>query len=772
MQGAKSWWFGWAVAASCVLFFLTGCSRDPIVRRQKYLESGERYYEKGDYRSAAIQFDNAIQADSSFADAHYWKARTEMKTQDLPTALQEYQTTIQLNPNHTNARLELSKLFVSAGEFAAAKQQLDWLQQNQPKTPDYYLALADYDDAIKDTGGALAAANSALGMDSNRSDVYLALGMLDVEVAQGKNKATEQEWGVAEANLKQAVTLDPKSVEAQVKLGNFYQIRGRYGEAEQAYRNAIQIAPNDPGPTHSLANLFLAENKPQAVEDLLRAAKKDFPDNPAGYGMLARYYVQINRFDKALVEFASLYKEHPKDLPVKEDYIQLLILNGQLDDARKLNDEVLKAQPADMRAAIYKAQIETRGGKPSSAVETLQNALKVDPDNAIAHLQLGLAFNALGNGNRAEAEWREAIRAQPDMLDAHQELARAAAQRKDATALAQEADQIIALAPASPQGYLWRGMAETIRKQFPVAERFLDQAIEIDPNNAETYVQLGNLRMVQNQPAEALKAYQQGLDRDPNSVAAMGGVVGVEARQQQADKAIATLRQYLAKSPNNAGFHTLLGDVLDTQKHDLAGAEAEYRKAIELDKTDVRGYLGLAVVQHQRGDVDAALQTYLNAIQALPNEVDPYFRAGNIYEQKNDWDRAKQMYQKVLVIEPDNGYAANSLAYAMLKEGGNLDVAFSMAQNARRKLPDMPEIADTLGFAYYQQRVYASAIGLFQEAVRKAPENVLYNVHLGMAYARSGQATLARQQLDRVQRIKPNAPEAEDLRRAMAEGRG
>jgi Flp pilus assembly protein TadD len=126
----------------------------------------------------------------------------------------------------------------------------------------------------------------------------------------------------------------------------------------------------------------------------------------------------------------------------------------------------------------------------------------------------------------------------------------------------------------------------------------------------------------------------------------------------------------------------------------------------------------------------------------------------------------------VLVIEPDNGYASNSLAYAMLKEGGNLDLAFSMAQNARRKLPDRPETADTLGFAFYQRRVYTSAIGLFQEAVRGEPANVLYNCHLGMAYARNGQAALARQQLDRVQRIKPNASETDDLRRALAEGRG
>jgi tetratricopeptide (TPR) repeat protein len=756
-----------------MLVLLTGCSRDPIVRRQKYLESGERYYEKGDYRSADIQFDNAIQADSSFADAHYWKAQTAVKRHDLAAALQEYQTTVQLNPNHSNARIGVAKLFVSLGALEGVKQQLDWLKQNQPNTPDYYLLLADYDDGLKDPDGALTAAEQAVARDPNRSDAYRELARLQVKAALAKSNATEQEWDTAGKNFNKAVEVDPGSVEAHLELGDFYRIRGRYADAEQSYRRAIEMAPHDPNPRRSLAGLFMAENKPQEVEDVLRAAKKDFPDNPDGYSMLGKYYIGIHRRDKALDEFASLYREHPKDLPAKEDYIQLLIMNGRLDEASKLNDEILKAEPADIRAAIYKAQIETARGKASNAVDTLQNTLKIDPDNALVHFHLGMAFSALGNASRADAEWREAIKFQPDMLDAHESLAQSAAERKDASALAQEGDQIIALQPASPEGYLWRGMAETIRKQFPAAEHFLDQAIEKDPNNAETYVQLGNLRILQNQPGEALKAYQQGLDRDPNSVYALGGVVGVNVHlQQQPDRAIATVEQYLAKSPNNAGFHVLLGDLLQSEKNDSAGAEAEYRKAIELDKTSLRAYLGLAVSQDHRGATDAALQTYLDAIQAIPNDTNCYRGAGDIYREKNDWEKAKEMYKKALVIDPDNGYAANSLAYTMLKEGGILDVAFSMAQNARRKLPDRPEIADTLGFAYYQRRVYTSAIGLFQEAVKKEPENVLYNVHLGMAYARNGQAVLAKQQFDRVHRINPNAPEMEDLRRAMAEGRG
>ena len=155
-----------------------------------------------------------------------------------------------------------------------------------------------------------------------------------------------------------------------------------------------------------------------------------------------------------------------------------------------------------------------------------------------------------------------------------------------------------------------------------------------------------------------------------------------------------------------------------------------------------------------------------------PRETAFYLLAGGIYETRHDWENAKQQYQKVLALQPENPLASNNLAYVMLQQGGNVDVAFSMAQTARRQLPENANSADTLGWAFYHKQVYTSAIDLFKEAVKKEPDNALFNYHLGLAYAKSGQAGLARQQLDRVVKIKPNFPDVEELRRAVAEAKG
>jgi len=764
MHVAKGSRFQYAVAAVCLLgALLTGCSRDPNVRKQKYLESGQRYFDKGQYREAEIQFQNAIQVDSRFADAHYKLALAALKLQQWPTALQELLTTVQIQPDQYAAHLDLANLLILGRQFNDAKEHLDLLAQKQPNNPDVYLARANYYAATNNTTAALADMQKALQLDPSRSDSYLNLALLQMH---------GQQWDAAEASFKKAVELNPKSTNALVSLGNFYQTRGRFPEAEPWFRRAIETAADDPNPRLSLASLYMAENKSGQAEEFLRQSKKDFPNNSVGYRMLGDFYFANNQLDKATAEYAVLHQDHAKDMVVKKNYIQLLILKDRIDDARKLNDEVVKAKPDDPDAQIYKGEIEIRSGKASDAVTTLQAVLKNDPDNPVAHYQQGLAFDQLGNTNRAEAEWRDAVRLRPDIVEAHRALAGVAIHRSDASGLAQEADQIVALQPAAPDGYLLRAVADIDRKQYATADEYIHRSLEKEPNNPAAYVQLGNLRIAQSQYAEAQKAYQQGLDQDPNSTDALGGVLNVDLVQKQPDRAIATAKTQLARYPKNVGFHIMLGQLLMEQKKDLAGAEQEFKQASDLDKKNSEALVKLGQVQNERGATDQALQTYLDGSKTNPKEIAFYLLAGGIYESKQDWEHAKQQYQKALEIQPENPLASNNLAYVMLQQGGNVDVAFAMAQTARRQLPDNANSADTLGWAFYHKHVYTSAITLFKEAVKKEPDNALFNYHLGLAYAKSGQAALARQQLDRLVKIKPNFPDIDELRRALTEVKG
>jgi tetratricopeptide (TPR) repeat protein len=489
--------------------------------------------------------------------------------------------------------------------------------------------------------------------------------------------------------------------------------------------------------------------------------------------MLGDYYFSSNDLDKAAAEYASLFSDHPRDPHVKKNYIQILILKNQIDEAARLNDEILKNNSRDSDALVARGQIQLRRNDAASAVNSFQAALRNDPDSAVAHYQLGLAFEMQRNDDRAETEWREAVRLRPDLTDAQRALASLEIRRADFDALTLTAEQIIAGAPDAPDGYVLRARAEMNRQRYPAAEQDLLKAEEFAPQSPLPLVQMGNLRQIQKQYAEALKSYQQALEKDPASTEAVQGIMNTYLAEKQPDQAIAAARAQIAKSPHTSGLYDLLGTALFQNKKDIQGADAAFHKAAELDPNDSDAVLKLGQVQAAEGSVDAALATYQQEIKDHPREIPFYILAGEMYASQNQWDQARDMYQRALAIQSDNPLASNNLAYVMLQQGGNIDVALAMAQTARRGMPDSPDAADTLGWAYYQKGVYPSAIEMFQEALRLKEKNggddPTIHYHLGLAYQRTKQPLQARQQLERALKLDPNNP---DAKKALSELRG
>jgi tetratricopeptide (TPR) repeat protein len=461
--------------------------------------------------------------------------------------------------------------------------------------------------------------------------------------------------------------------------------------------------------------------------------KPDLSENPAGYRMLGDYYFASGDLDKAVAEYEAVYKDHPKDIQTKKNYIQLLILKNRLDEARKLDDEILKSNAADNEALIYKGQIKMRDGHLEDAVHALQTALKSDPDNAVAHYHLGLAFDQQGSLSRAESEWRDAVRLKPDLIEAQRALAAVSVRKGDWDSLRRTASTIIQAQPNSPDGYAMRTIAYINEKQFANAEQDINKAISVAPQSPIGYVQLGNLRLLQKQYDPAAKSYQKALDVDPSNSDALGGLMNTYLVQKQADKAVAVANAQIAKVPNSSAFYDLLGTALFNNKKDYAAAETALRKAADLDKKNSDALLKLGQVLNAQGSADKAIATYQQSVKDNPNEVSFYILLGELYEGQKKWEDARGMYQKALTLQPDNPVASNNLAYVMLQTGGNIDVAISLAQTARRLMPDSPNAADTLGWAYYQKGLYPTAIDLFKEALKKVPNDPTFQDHLKKA---------------------------------------
>jgi tetratricopeptide (TPR) repeat protein len=773
--------FGSVLLCLLLTVLWTGCSSNPNVKKQKYLASGQHYFDQQRYREAVIQFSNAVQVDPNFAQAHYQLGETLLRLQDLNHAFGELSRALELQQGSPEtheapladsdiyqAHADLANLLISTRQpdgLKQAKAHLDLLREKQPNSVETYAAWSNYYLAQNNLPAATQEMQKAIDADRTRSDSYLNMALLET-----RSNLPDQ----AETNFKKAAEVAPKSMNAQLALGGFYQSRNRFPEAEQQFRKAISTDLKDPAPRAALVRLMMVEGRRAEAETLLKDTKAALPDNSDGYRMLGDFYFASGDLDKATAEYGSLFNDHPRDPQVKKNYIQLLILKNRLDEATKLNDPILKASPHDVDALVYRGQIQLRQNNAGAAVDSLQEALRNDPNNAVAHYQLGIAFDQQHADDRAEAEWHEAVRLKPDLTDAQQALAQVQLRRGDTEGLLQSAQQLISAQPPVADGFLLRAVVEISRQKFTDAEADLRKAMELAPSSPAPYVQMGAMRLAQKQFGEAQKFYRQALEKDPASAEGLRGLMAAYIQDKQVDKALAAANEQIAKSPQNSSFYDLLGTVLFEAKKDTKGAETALRKAVELDKNNSNALVKLGKVQIAEGAADQALATYQQSIKDNPREVTFYILAGEIYESKAQWDQAKSMYQQALNIQSDNPTASNNLAYLILQQGGNVDLALAMAQTARRGIPDSPNFADTLGWAYYQKGVYKSAISLFQESMRLnekqgGADDADVHYHLGMAYQKSNQPALARQQLERALKIKPTYS---DARKALSDLHG
>ncbi|MBO0910569.1 MAG: tetratricopeptide repeat protein [Acidobacteria bacterium] len=750
---------------------LAACSRDPNVRKQKYFESGQRYFAEDRYREAAIQFENAIRVDGNFAAAHYQLARTYLRLGDGPHAYLETQRTLELQPDNYKAHADIANMLAAdyastadKSDLATAKEHADLLLRKQPNDPDTHLTISNLLNAQQKYPQAIAEIQKAIALDPKHGDAYLALAV--IETKTGK-------FDAAEADYKKAVDLKATAANPHMELAAFYQFRGRYPEAEQEITSVISSDPKDLNARASMAKLYMAEGKKKEAETFLGQVKRDFPNNSNGYRMLGDFYFEEGDTDRALAEYTSLHNAHPKDLVVSKNYVQLLILKNRLDEADKLNEEILSAKVKDDEALVFRGEIQLRRGKLNEAIQTFQSVIVKNPDLAPAHYQLGLALSQQGELGRAVSEWQQAIRIQPAMTDAYRALATVSLRKGDMVGLEQYASDLIRLEPAATEGYAFRAASLIARNRFAAAEADARKAIQVAPESSVGYVEMGTLNFTEGRVPAAESWYEQALGHDPNALDALTGLSKIYLIQKRPDKAIARINAQIERSPSNSAFYDLLGTV-EFSREDLPAASSALAKSRELNKNNVDAIVKLGQVQTAMGNLDQALATLSEGARENPNEAVFYIVSASVYERKHDLERAKSSYEKALELKPDDPGAANNLAYLLLETNGNLDRALQLAQSAKRGMPDSPDVADTLGLAFYRKGVYESAIGMFEEAIKlsaknKQAENPTFHYHLGLAYEKAEKPALARQHFEHVLRIDPNYTDAADIRKQLAQ---
>jgi serine/threonine-protein kinase len=239
----------------------------------------------------------------------------------------------------------------------------------------------------------------------------------------------------------------------------------------------------------------------------------------------------------------------------------------------------------------------------------------------------------------------------------------------------------------------------------------------------------------------AIQALQNSVQTDPRfalGYAQLGEVYRIKSRVEQNPNWLAEAEANCKKAAEIDGripaVHVTLARIHDLQgHHDLA--LQEFQRALDIDPHDAAALDGLAHTYQNSGRIADAEAAFQKAAALRPDFWDGYNELGNFYERQGKFQQAIQEYQHALELTPDNAQLYANLAAAYLDSGDP-----KQQPNAERALkkslelsPSYPAYAN-LGSLYLTQHRYAESASATESALKLNDHDYMVWSNLVLVY--------------------------------------
>jgi Tfp pilus assembly protein PilF len=575
------------------------CSVDPIARARKYVEQGDAYMARGQFKEAVLEYGNAVKVRADWAEAYYKRARAYASLNDPSHAYQAYSRAADLDPSNVDAQLQAGSLLLAAGEYEAARSRAQAALQKESKNPRAHILLGNALAGLKEIPRALREIEDAIALDPSYAPAWTALGAVRLRNGSAREAA---------AAFQRAVVLDPASIDARLSLANYQWAAGDVRAAERTLQDGLALDPNNELAHRALALLYVATRRPLEAEPHFKAlAQRSDPGRVA----LADFYVQLDRPDEAIAVLHIVEKSQDAAVAraARLRLAGIEYTHGRKSDGYRIVDALIKEKPHQIDARLAKARMLLGDGNPGQAAAQIGEALKRDSGSAEAHYLAGLAALAQKRTEEAELSFEQVTTLNPRAGVAHLQLARLRLGRGDMTRALVAAERAASLQPDDVEAAVL--LVRTLRANgdLPRARRELESQIRRQPQAAMLQLELGWLCLQQRDFRSARTAFDAAIGLDPAVDDARTGRAVTELVDGHVTAARALVERWLKESPHNPRLR-----ILSAQVHLAAGqateAERLLRDIVASDARQLDAYDLLGRIYVANGQIDRALTEY------------------------------------------------------------------------------------------------------------------------------------------------------------------
>lgn len=265
----------------------------------------------------------------------------------------------------------------------------------------------------------------------------------------------------------------------------------------------------------------------------------------------------------------------------------------------------------------------------------------------------------------------------------------------------------------------------------------------------------------------ARAAYERALALSPGLFDAVAGLTYLDLRARDTASASNRLHAEIAKQPANANLLALLARVYNAAG-DTTKEEETLRRAVTADPGFTNGYTSLARLYREQQRIDQALAEFQAIAARDASNVPAQTMVGILLAEQGKRDEAIEAYKQLVNGSELAAVVANNLAFMYAEQGRNLDLALELANSAKQRMPNHPNIDDTIGWIYYKKDLPALAVKPLESAVSQLPDHAPLLLHLGLTYAKLGEKVKARQTLERALKLDPRVAGGDEAKRVLA----